>query len=192
MVPIQPATPQTPRCAVYQRRQPHKKPLYRLVADHLETFLAEVRARSDGAGLPAYVEDEFRAFLSCGVISWGFSRIQCRNPACRFEHIVGHSCKGRGICPSCIARRMADSALHLEQHVLPTVAYRQWTLTFPYALRVRLSRDPKLWAKVTKAALYKLFAWQRRRARKAGIEAPLCGSITFLQRYLIAPRAASP
>ncbi len=156
--------------------------MYRLVAENLETFLAEVTERSDGAGLPAYVKEEFEAFLACGVISRGFSRVLCTNPECRFEHVVAHSCKGRGFCSSCIARRMADSAAYLEQ-MLPPVSYRQWTLTFPYALRVLLSSQPKRWSAVTTAVLKKLFAWQKRQARKAGSQTPLTGSITFLQRF---------
>ncbi|MBN1669736.1 MAG: transposase zinc-binding domain-containing protein [Kiritimatiellae bacterium] len=35
------------------------------------------------------------------------------------------SCKGRGFCPSCGGRRMADTAAHLVERVLPHVAVRQ-------------------------------------------------------------------
>jgi hypothetical protein len=32
----------------------------------------------------------------------------------------------RDICPSCSARRMAETAAHLTDQVLPRVGYRQW------------------------------------------------------------------
>jgi hypothetical protein len=36
------------------------------------------------------------------------------------------SCKGRGVCPSCNTRRMAETAAHLVDHVLPRLPVRQW------------------------------------------------------------------
>ncbi|MBK1650193.1 hypothetical protein CKO36_16715 [Rhabdochromatium marinum] len=32
---------------------------------------------------------------------------------------MAFSCKGRGVCPSCNTRRMAETAAHLVDHVLP-------------------------------------------------------------------------
>jgi hypothetical protein len=32
---------------------------------------------------------------------------------CRFEHLVAFSCKLRGFCPSCGARRMVETSAHL-------------------------------------------------------------------------------
>jgi hypothetical protein len=37
---------------------------------------------------------------------------------------------------------MADTAVHLVDHVLPRAPYRQWVFTVPKALRLRLARDP--------------------------------------------------
>ncbi len=45
------------------------------------------------------------------------------------------SCKGRGFCPSCCGRRMADTAVHLCDEVLPEVPIRQWVLSFPFRVR---------------------------------------------------------
>ena len=39
------------------------------------------------------------------------------------------SCKSRGISPSCGGRRMADTAAHLVDHVIPDVPVRQWVLS---------------------------------------------------------------
>jgi hypothetical protein len=46
----------------YERRRPEETTLYRLVQEHLETFLAQVELET-GAGLPDFVKDEFDAFL---------------------------------------------------------------------------------------------------------------------------------
>ncbi len=39
-------------------------------------FLAEAACRAAGAGLPEFVEQEFREFLTCGVLAHGFARVQ--------------------------------------------------------------------------------------------------------------------
>ncbi len=41
--------------------------LHQVIAEHLETFLRAVAEAGDGAGLPQFVEREFREFLRCGV-----------------------------------------------------------------------------------------------------------------------------
>jgi hypothetical protein len=56
------------RCA-YVRRQPEQTVLHRVVREHLETFLEEVRVRGGGEGLPRFAEREPREFLSCGVLA---------------------------------------------------------------------------------------------------------------------------
>jgi hypothetical protein len=47
---------------------PEDSVLHRVLRNHLETFLAQARARNDGDGLPMFIEREFREFLSCGVL----------------------------------------------------------------------------------------------------------------------------
>ncbi|NIV49573.1 MAG: hypothetical protein GWN46_23635, partial [Gammaproteobacteria bacterium] len=78
-------------------------------------------------------EAEFRRYLECGILAHGFARARCST--CRQDFLVAFSCKGRGICPSCNARRMAETAAHLVDHVFPQVAVRQWVLSFPKRLR---------------------------------------------------------
>jgi hypothetical protein len=61
------------RCArPYVPRRPEEGVLHQVLREHLESFLAEARAR-DGEGLPAFVERELREFLSCGVLARGFA-----------------------------------------------------------------------------------------------------------------------
>ena len=83
----------------YRPRTAEAQLLHGVVRDHLEEFLREAARRSDGAGLPDFVQREFREFLSCGVLARGFARVRCGD--CAFERLVPFSCKGRGSCPSC-------------------------------------------------------------------------------------------
>ncbi len=112
----------------YQRRAPERTVLHELVAQHAQTMFDELRD-ADGRGLPRYVERELDEYLRCGMLVHGFARVRCQ--ACGDELVVAFSCKRRGICPSCTARRMADTAAHLADHVLPRAPYRQWVFTVP-------------------------------------------------------------
>ena len=58
---------------VYTPRAPTAGVLYEVVRGHLDAFLATVAARTDGAGVPAFVAREFQKFLGCGVLSRGFA-----------------------------------------------------------------------------------------------------------------------
>ncbi len=97
--------------ATYQPRATESGVLHGVVREHLETFLAEAAGGAEGARLPAFVEQEFRDFLTCGVLAHGFARVRC--DACAFERLLPFSCKGRGFCPSCGGRRMTERATRL-------------------------------------------------------------------------------
>jgi hypothetical protein len=167
---------------VYTPRAPTAGVLYEVVRGHLAAFLATVAARTDGAGLPAFVTKEFRKFLGCGVLSRGFARVRC--PACAFERLVPFSCKGRGFCPSCGGRRMTERAAHLVDHVFPLdVPVRQWVLSVPHRLRYRLAYDHTLCRAVVRAWVRVLRAFYRRRARQGGVADGETGMVTGVQRF---------
>ena len=111
----------------YAPRRPEETVLYGVVAGNLESFLAQAE-RSDRI-VPRFVERELRTFLDCGILAHGFLRVHCS--ACGRDRLVPFSCKWRGFCPSCGGRRMADTAAHLVDRVLPRVPVRQWVLTLP-------------------------------------------------------------
>ena len=92
-----------PAPSSYVPRDPSQTVLYRVVADHLETFLASLDADPDAKGLPAYVEREFYDYLQCGILAHGFLRLGC--DTCKHEMLLAFSCKRRGFCPSCAGRR---------------------------------------------------------------------------------------
>ena len=168
-----------PAQAPYAPRQPEATLLHQVIRENLETFLA--RAGAQGHTVPRFVEREFRAYLDCGVLARGFLRLHC--DACGCDRLVAFSCKGR-ICPSCGGRRMADTAAHLVDRVLPEVPVRQWVLSLPFALRYRLAYDARLTGEVLNLFLRTLFASLRRRARSLwGVRRAQCGAVTFVQRF---------
>jgi len=166
----------------YRPRRPQTTAFYRVISDHLETMLQDARDRSPhGFGLPRHVEDSFRRLLDCGVVERGFARVVC--PSCQYEILVPFSCKVRGLCPSCDGRRMAAGAADLVGHILPVVAdYRQWTLSFPRWLRIRLLRDKALVSEVLLVFVRVVSAYHRRRARHRGISGGQTGAVTAIQR----------
>jgi hypothetical protein len=175
------------------RRDATTAPLHALVREHLETFLARFEDEHGGRRLPRYVENELRAFLACGDPAHGFCRIHC--PGCASDLLVPFSCKGRAFCPSCGGRRMAEAAAHLVDRVLPFAPIRQWVLSVPWALRLKMACDPSLCRAVARAFLRAVSARYRRDARSQGLldaahyqrtfGAPRAqtGAVNFVQRF---------
>ena len=141
MTPLLEASP-----PAYVPRDPSQTVLYRVVADHLETFLASLDADPDARGLPAYVAREFYDYLQCGVLAYGFLRLGCDTyPK---ELLLAFSCKRRGFCPSCAGRRMAQTAAHLVERGIPWVPTRQWVVSGPVPLRYGMAASQDLTAQV--------------------------------------------
>ena len=84
--------------------------------------------------------------------------------AARSASPIGRSPKNW--CPSCGGRRMAETAAHLVDHVIPVVPVRQWVLSVPFALRYRLAYDSRLLSDVLNVFLRVVFGQLRRRARR--------------------------
>jgi hypothetical protein len=61
-------------CAAYQPRAAETGVLHAVIREHLEDFLRLAAERTEGTGVPSFVEREFRQFLSCGVLARGFAR----------------------------------------------------------------------------------------------------------------------
>ncbi len=166
--------------AEYRPRNPEDNPLYGVVSRHLETYLARQRERE--RPVPRFVEREMRAFLDCGVLARGFLRVHCDD--CGKDRVVPFSCKGRSLCSSCCGRRMAETAAHLVDRVLPVIPIRQWVLSLPFELRYRLAYDSGLARDVLHIFIKTVFSSFRRRAEKQfGIREAKCGGVTFVQRF---------
>jgi hypothetical protein len=166
--------------AEYARRQPETTLLYRTVQAHWLQFLADIEA--EGGELPAFVKDEFQAYLRCGILAHGFLRVRCK--ACGFSRAVGFSCKHRGFCPSCLGRRMADTAAFCVDHLFPKVPIRQIVLSVPVHLRFRMAYSPDLTTAVLRCFIAAITSDLRRRARKRKIQGDLeTGAMTVIQRF---------
>ena len=142
--------------------------LHRLVREGLP----ELRRALDEADrqLPRYVERELEQFTTCGDPSLGFAWLKCES-------------KGRGICPSCGGRRMAERAARWVDGLLPRTAVRQWVVTFPWPRRWLLARKPELLKGVATQVIAELSHWYRRHARRRGHKDAQCGAIVVVQRF---------
>ena len=145
---------------------------------HAATFFAEVEAAA-GADLLQFVKDEFDAFLECGILAHGF-RLRCGD--CGHDKLVAFSCKRRGFCPSCGARRMAQTAAQLVDQVIPHVLVRQWLLSLPIPLRLLLAAQPQLLTPVLQVVHRVL---TRHLLQQAGLKAAEAesGAVTLIQRF---------
>ena len=150
-------------CA-YVRRTPENTLLHRLVRTHWRTFQNDLLLEDHP--LPGFVSAEMEAYLRCGILAHGFVNVRCGT--CRETRPVAFSCKKRGFCPSCMGRRMSDTAVHLVENVFPEVPVRQWVLTVPYDLRFRMARSPELCSAVLRIFVRCVGNWYRRRAGKIG------------------------
>ena len=162
----------------YQRHQPENTLLYRIVERYYPEFTAYLAEQ--GASLPRYVEREFEAYLKCGRLEHGFLRVQCNN--CHGEHLVAFSCKCRGFCPSCGARRMADNAALLVDEVLPEQPMRQWVLSFPYPLRFLFASQPAIMTGVL-GIVYRAIATHLIHKARYTRKTAHAGAVTLIQRF---------
>ena len=162
----------------YQRHRPEHTLLYRIVEEYYPAFTAHVVEQ--GGELPAYVRREFEDYLKCGRLEHGFLRVRCES--CHAEHLVAFSCKRRGFCPSCGARRMAESAALLVDEVLPEQPTRQWVLSFPFQLRFLFASRPNLMGQVL-GIVYRVIATHL--VKKAGLTHATArtGAVTLIQRF---------
>src|SRR5262249_57826159 len=89
---------------------------------------------------------------------------------------VAFSCKQRGLCPSCGARRMCDVAANVTDAILPSAPVRQWVLSLPFELRGLAATKPDVLT-----ALGRIFAEEVERVTKrlAGLAGAETGSISF-------------
>jgi ribosomal protein S27E len=162
----------------FKRHRPEQTLLYRLIEQYYPDF--EMQWASEGRVLPDYVRREFEEYLRCGRLEHGFLRVQCES--CHAEHLVAFSCKRRGFCPSCGARRMVESAALLVDEVLPQQPMRQWVLSVPFPLRFLFASQPKIMGKAL-GIIYRTIATHL--THKAGHKKSTAhtGAVTLIQRF---------
>ena len=165
----------------YKRHEPEKTLLYQVLQEHLETWLAERQGDTSRSPLPSFVVKELRAFLRCGILAHGFILLSCDD--CQSLLPVAYSCKKRGFCPSCGAKRMAETTAHLIDNVLPYAPFRQWVATVPHSLRYWMATSRKLTNLVHTIVTSKIMAFYATKAKERGIADAIPGGVTLIQRF---------
>ena len=162
----------------HERHRPEKTRLYRIIDRYYPEFRAYMAEQ--GRSLPYHVQKEFDEYLKCGRLEHGFLRVQCST--CHHERLVAFSCKRRGFCPSCGARRMSESAALLVDEVLPHEPIRQWVLSFPFQLRFLFASRPELMGKALGIVHRAIASHLVKKAGKTQKTAQT-GSVTLIQRF---------
>jgi len=93
---------------VYSQRHPERTVFYRVLFHHIDSFLKayESRFEREYGYLRPIVEEVVDKYLDCGNPKCGFARIKCSD--CGREKLLMFSCKTRGFCPSCHAKRREE------------------------------------------------------------------------------------
>jgi len=109
--------------------------LYRLVQAHYADVRNDWEEQYEGryGFWRGFADKAVGGYLDCGILENGFARVRCG--ACHAEFLVAFSCKGRGLCPSCAAKRAAALAAFLREEVLADVGHAQWVFSIPKMLR---------------------------------------------------------
>ena len=119
----------------YRSRSSTQTSLYRIVYHYYEQFERawEFRYQQRYGLLRPEVTKAFTRCLDCGVYEHGCARVRC--PDCNHSILVAFSCKRRGVCPSCAAKRgvLFGEKLHIE--VLAQVPHRHMVFTVPKRIR---------------------------------------------------------
>ncbi|MEX2493498.1 MAG: transposase zinc-binding domain-containing protein [Nitrospirales bacterium] len=118
--------------------------------------------------------------MECGILAHGFLRLRCGD--CTHEKLVAFSCKRRGFCPACGARRMAETAAHLVEQVMPQVPVRQWVVSFPIPLRHLFATQPQLLSPVLQVIHRALSTFMIHQAGLTHAQAQT-GAVTLIQRF---------
>ena len=129
------------------------------------------------------MDDALARFLGCGVASAGFVRLRCTS--CGTERALPFSCKVRGLCPSCGARRAHDLTEHLLSRVLPKVSVRQYVLSPPAELVGLLAARNDALSALVRCFSNAIFAGVRRRLASASVPGAELhpGAVVFVQRF---------
>ena len=121
---------------IYRQRHPEHTVFYRVFFYYFERFLREYEDRFEkeyGYFRPV-IQDVVEKYLDCGNPMCGFARIRC--PDCGEERLLCFSCKTRGFCPSCHAKRREEWSEWMREELLLDVPHRQVVFTLPKMLRL--------------------------------------------------------
>ena len=144
---------------VYRPRHPERTVLYRVLFHYFDSFLSEYEHRFEkeyGFFRPI-IKEVVERYLDCGNPRCGFARIRC--PDCGEEHLLMFSCRTRGFCPSCHAKRLEEWGEWMRETLLLDVPHRQVVFTIPRMLRLFFKYNRKLLGSLCRLALRSLTSY---------------------------------
>lgn len=128
----------------YRRREPERSVLYQIVSQFREELpiVWEDQFQQTYGVLRSEVLKALGEYLNCGILSHGAARTYC--DSCKHSVLVAFSCKKRGICPSCSAKRAVLFAEQIYDSVLEKVEHRHIVFSLPKRIRAFFRYDRKL------------------------------------------------
>jgi hypothetical protein len=148
---------------IYRRRHPEKTVLYRVLFHCFERFVSEYETRFEkeyGYFRPV-VKEVVEKYLDCANPKNGFARVKCCNRGCKAEYLLTLSCKTRGFCPSCHAKRVEEWGEWVREEVLLDAGHRQVVFTIPKMLRIFFKYRRKLLGDLCRCAVRALLQYFR-------------------------------
>ena len=144
---------------VYRPRHPERTVLYRLLFHYFERFLSgyESRFEQEYGYFRAVIKEVVERYLDCGNPKCGFARIRC--PDCGEERLLYFSCRSRGFCPSCHAKRLEEWGEWMREELLLDVPHRQVVFTIPRMLRIFFKYKRGLLGQLCQAAVKTLLRY---------------------------------
>ena len=136
----------------YRPRRPQRSPFYAVLNQFFDRFTREYEQRFEQSFGPLrnVVPKTVERFLGCGLPEGGFARVRCG--ACGNEYFVAFSCKQRGFCPSCSAKRATLWAEFAREQVIRPVPHRHLVFALPKVLRPAFRYRRKLLARLALCA----------------------------------------
>ena len=161
----------------YRARDPRGAVLNRIVTDTLPEFKLWMRDHQpDRRSRPhPAVITAMEKFTECGDMRFGAVRFRC--PDCGHDMFVAFSCKRRGLCPSCDAKRASIITTDASDRLLPPVPYRQWVLVVPKRLRWYLNQRSDLPGELSRVFAKEIARFLRGKASGTPIQ------LHFVQRF---------
>ena len=144
---------------VYRPRHPERTVLYRVLFHYFDRFLTEYehRFQKEYGFFRPIVKEVVERYLDCGNARCGFARIRC--PDCGSEFLLHFSCRTRGFCPSCHAKRLEEWGEWMREELLLDVPHRQVVFTIPRMLRLFFKYNRRLLGSLCHSALRSLIRY---------------------------------